>query len=326
MKRVLGGVLGLTALAVLGIAVVFTVVLPRQNPPGGERVEITPVRVERGTYLVENVLLCINCHSERDWTIYGAPAKPPFGSGRVCLGTGVEVPGLDDTRNFPGTVCFRNITPHPETGIGTWTDGEIIRAVREGIGKDGQTLFPIMPYTIYRELSDDDVRAVVAYLRTLEPVDNPLPPSEISFPVNYLLRMLPRPVDGRIDAPDPEDNVAYGGYLATIGRCAFCHTPKRNGAGAPIPGMEFAGGVPFSGPGGPQVSTNLTPHRTGLGGVSRDDFITMFKQHAEPRRVARESNTLMSWTSYAGMSERDLGVIYDFLRSVPPVDNPVELP
>ena len=121
--------------------------------------------------------------------------------------------------NFAGILCIRNITPDVETGIGSWTDGEIIRAVREGVDHNGEGLFPIMPYFIYRHVSDKDMEAVVAYLRSMEPGVSVRPERQIDFPLNLMVKMWPEPVDGPVIAPDPSDRINYGEYLATIARC-----------------------------------------------------------------------------------------------------------
>ncbi len=316
----------LSSLTVLAIALgvlYFVTYTPAQLPPSNELIEVTPARMARGEYLVQNVLLCVNCHSDRDWTIDGAPAKPPFGKGRECLGRD-DIPGLNDTREFPGIVCFRNITPHKETGIGEWTDGEILRAMREGIAKDGRALFPTMPSFIYRNMSDEDAHAVVAYIKSFNPIDNKLPDSEINFPVSLFINRMPQPLDDPVPAVDPSNSVQTGKYLSIIARCQFCHTPTEGQVGRPIPGMEYAGGVEFNGPGGPQISSNLTPDETGLGDLTRADFIEMFKQYEDPRAVERQENTLMSWSSYAGMTDSDLGALYDFFQSLDPVDHRFE--
>ena len=144
-----------------------------------------------------------------------------------------------------------------------------------------------------------------------------------------LTSALARAVRGRgrtvgVVAVDPSDSVQYGEYLATIARCGSCHTPTEGQVGRPIPGMDYAGGVEFNGPGGRQVSSNLTPHENGLGKMTRAAFIDMFKQHETPQTVTREGNTLMFWTSYAGMTEDDLGAIYDFFQTLDPVDSQPE--
>ncbi len=163
MKKWLIGVVGLLALIVIAGLVFFELILPRQQPAADITVELTPERIERGRYLAVNVLQCVDCHSERDWTLYGGPPKEPIGAGRSCIDRNTQTAGVNvGQETFPGIICIRNITPHKETGIGDWTDGELIRAIREGVDRHGNWLFPIMPYFIYRNLADEDVQAVVA--------------------------------------------------------------------------------------------------------------------------------------------------------------------
>jgi mono/diheme cytochrome c family protein len=317
-------------IAVVTAYVVVTFFMPRQRPPAQIKVAVTPALLERGTYLVEHVLLCNDCHSERDWTRYGGPPLPPFGAGRACMTRETKSIGIRVTEgqgNFPGVLCIRNITPDPESGIGSWTDGEIIRSIREGVDRDGLGLFPIMPYFIYRSLSDADAAAVVAYMRSLEPVKAERPERSIDFPMSTLIQLFPEPLAGPVPHPDVSDSVARGEYLATIARCGFCHTPRQSRGKEGIPGKEFAGGVPFQLGSKVMWSKNLTPDPTGIGTWSRQAFIALFKQHeiagdgsTGARSVARlEDNSFMDWTAYAGMTEEDLGAIYDFLRTLPPV-------
>jgi hypothetical protein len=189
-------------LLVLAASVVYVrFLMPRQRPPADFQVQITPERVARGRYLVEHVLLCNDCHSERDWTLYGGPPKPPLGAGRECMTRETETIGImvsEGQGNFPGVLCIRNITPDPESGIGDWTDGEIIRAIREGVDHQGLGLFPIMPYFIYRSISDQDVQAVVAYMRDLTPIRAERP--ERGRPRRDL-RVSERPAAGELQIP-----------------------------------------------------------------------------------------------------------------------------
>jgi mono/diheme cytochrome c family protein len=313
---------GIVALAVAAVITV-NFFMPRQRPPEDIAVEITPARVERGTYLVDHVLLCNDCHSERDWNYYGGPPQAPFGAGRECMTRETKSIGVVVSRgqgNFPGVLCIRNITPDPESGIGDWTDGEIVRSIREGVDHEGLGLFPIMPYFIYRNISDQDAAAVVAYMRSLEPVAAVRPERSIDFPMNMLIELFPEPLDGPVSHPEQADPVAYGEYLATIARCGFCHTPRENQGKDGVPGKEYSGGVPFAIGSRIAPSKNLTPDPTGLGTWTKAAFIARFKQFSEPRPVdSMEDNTLMNWPAYSGMTEADLGAIYDFLRSLPPV-------
>jgi len=328
MKRALAFILGFVVLMVLGAIVAVNFFMPRQRPALDVQVEITLELLARGTYLAEHVLLCNDCHSERDWTLYSGPAKPPFGAGRECMTRQTQTIGIrvsEGQGNFPGILCIRNITPDPESGIGNWTDGEIIRAIREGVDHRGLGLFPIMPYFIYRSISDRDAEAIVAYMRNLEPVKAQRPEREIDFPMSTLIELFPEPLDGPVPHPDETDTLAYGEYLATIARCGFCHTPRQNRGKDGIPGKDYAGGVPFALGSKVTPSKNLTPHATGIGTWTKDAFIARFKQFGDPRPVASlEENTLMDWSAYAGITEADLGAIYDFLQSLPPVTSTMD--
>jgi hypothetical protein len=323
MRKVFLFFLGLVVVIVLAVVIAVNFFMPRQRPAADVHVEITPALLARGTYLVENVLLCNDCHSERDWTLYSGPAKPPYGAGRECMTRQTKTIGIrvsEGQGNFPGVLCIRNITPDPESGVGDWTDGEIIRAMREGVDHQGLGLFPIMPYFIYRSISDQDAEAIVAYMRMLEPITAQRPERDIDFPMSTLIELFPEPLDGPVPHPDETDTVAYGEYLATIARCGFCHTPRQNQGKDGIPGRSFSGGVPFALGSKVTPSKNLTAHETGIGAWTKDAFIARFKQYGEPRPVSSlEENTLMDWSAYAGITEADLGAIYDFLRSLPPV-------
>ncbi len=290
---------------------------PSQRPAPELTIERTAERVERGRYLVQNVTGCTNCHADRDWTLYGGPAKQEnrLGGGEC----------LTSERGFPGTLCVPNLTPDEATGLGRWTDGEILRALREGIGRDGRALFPMMPYDVYRYLSDADAMAIVAYLRTLEPVANPQPKPDIEFPVSFFIKTIPEPLAGPVEAPDPADTVRQGELLAKVAGCEFCHTPldERH---QPLPGMAFAGRPNHRGPFTAVHSANLTPHATGMGSRSRAEFIGIFKAFASEDNAAIQvdpkDNTPMPWTDLARMTEDDLGAIYDYLQTVAPIDNP----
>ena len=152
---------------------------PAVAPPPAIQVEMTPERIERGRWLFGNLAACDGCHSERDFTRFGGPVVDGG------LGKGFVFPA---ELGMPGTVVAPNITPDKETGIGAWTDGEKIRAIREGIGRDGRVLFPMMPYPNYRRMSDEDVYSLVAFLNTLAPARSSLPRTKIDFPVSMLFR------------------------------------------------------------------------------------------------------------------------------------------
>jgi mono/diheme cytochrome c family protein len=317
-----GKALAITA-AALGVALAAAAVWvltakPALRPASAETIEGTTERLRRGRYLAVHVLSCFDCHTRRDWSRWGGPSAGPLGAGGHCF-------TRDD--GFPGFICAPNITPDEATGIGGWTDGEILRAIREGVDRTGRALYPRMPYLEYRHLAEEDVRSVVAYLRSIPAVRNATPETRISFPASFFVKRLPQPVEGPVAEPDSEDRVAYGRYLAEISGCKSCHTPVDRRQ-RPVPELAYSGGHEFKGPYGTHRASNLTPHASGMGSRTRDQFIGMFKAFSDPETVAVEvepgHNTVMPWFALAGMSAEDLGAIFDYLRTVPAIDNRVE--
>jgi hypothetical protein len=294
---------------------VLSIMLPQIAEPRNLRIAATADVMERGDYLFNSVLGCPVCHSERDWDSVGAPPMPPIGAGRSCGQSDQSPLGLAEGGGLPGTICFRNITSDKDTGIGEWTDGEVMRAIREGIDRDDNAMFPIMPYFIYASLSDDDTKAVIAYVRTLQPVNRPLPETNINFPANLGISLIPKPVRNEVRQPDPSDNIQYGKYLTKVARCRFCHTLRNPRNRLPDIEHEFSGGVEFQGREGFFYSTNLTSHETGLGNISRDKFIQLFRR--EPGKATGEID-IMPWTYFSGMTDADLGAIYEYLQNLPP--------
>jgi hypothetical protein len=298
---------------------------PASRPPVAEVFERTPARMERGRYLVRNVVDCLHCHSEFASDLYGAPPK---------LGTlGQGGFPFDKAFGVPGVVCAQNITPDPVNGLGKWSDGEVLRAIREGVNRTGDAIFPMMPYYYFHNLSDEDGRSIVVYLRTLPPIAHAVPARQIDFPANLMIKGAPKPVDGPVVVPDDaKDHLAYGKYMVTIAACMECHTPHDD-HGQRIPGREFAGGWEFKIPvaGGPPmrvVSANITPHPDAFfGKTSRQAWIDLVHSFAfveeNPVKTPRGSNTLMPWGAFSGMTDQDLGAMYDYLQTVAPIKNEV---
>src|ERR1700686_44138 len=230
-KKSLVVVLCLVALLAVGITLTIgwgPLLGPRSRPLTNRVFERTPQRWARGKYIVENLAACADCHSPHDWTKHDAPI--PLG----MEGAGQDMSGL---KGLPGYVVAPNLTPDTETGTGTWSDDALARAIREGIGHDGRTLFPLMPYEGYRHMPDEDLASVIVYLHSLPPVRNPLPKTEIIFPVKYLIRSVPEPITDPVPAPDLSDSVKRGAFLATIASCRDCHTPVDKGE--PLPNMDL---------------------------------------------------------------------------------------
>jgi mono/diheme cytochrome c family protein len=210
------------------------------------------------------------------------------------------------------------ITPDPATGIGRWTDAEVIRAIREGKRPDGKTLGPPMPFGLYRRLSDSDVIAMVAYLRTVAPVRNVVPRSQYKVPIPESYG----PPVGAVPDPPRQDLVKYGEYLAgPVAHCVECHTPFLP-PGRPDTTRLGAGGLPFHGPWGVSYAANLTPDpETGLGGWKDGEIIAaMYGARRSGGRVLPPMPT----QHYAqGIAEGDLRAIIAYLRSLPPIPNKV---
>jgi hypothetical protein len=319
LLKILAALAALVVVVAAGALIYIYGFLPRQRPAPDFQIVSTPEVVARGEYLVKHVLLCNDCHSERDWTLYSGPAKPPLGAGRPCMDRDTKPVGINfGMPGFPGRLCIRNITPDVETGIGAWTDGEIARAIREGVSRNGEALFPIMPWFMYTILSDEDTAAVIAYMRAQPPVESFRPDRTLDFPLNIVFRFYPRPLDGPVTAPPRSDTVAYGKYLSKIARCEFCHTARVRGQVEPQAERLFSGGVPFTMGTRTQYSMNLTPHETGLGAWTREMFFERFRRHTEPFPVTEEENSEMDWVAFSGMSDEDLGAIWDFLQTLPP--------
>ena len=114
----------------------------------------------------------------------------------------------------------------PETGIGTWTDDEIMRAMTHGISKNGDTLSPLMPYYNLNRMAKEDLLSIVAYLRTLKPIKRKTKPRKLMVPMSmiYNPKILQPSVDGNVRPPQ-SDAVKYGEYLTTFSDCVTCHTP-----------------------------------------------------------------------------------------------------
>src|SRR5579863_4307602 len=180
----------LCLVALLAVAITLTVgwrpVLgPSARPLTNRVFERTPERLARGQYIVEHEAACVDCHSPHDWSKHNAP-----------IPDGMEGAGQDmsSLKGLPGYIVAPNLTPDRETGSGNWSDDALARSIREGIGHDGRTLFPMMPYENYRSMPDEDLASVIVFLRSLPPVRNALPRTQIIFPVKYLMRSTPQPV------------------------------------------------------------------------------------------------------------------------------------
>lgn len=302
-------------LALLAIAITATVgwrpiIGPNARALTDRKFESTPERLARGAYLTENLLNCFACHSEREWDKPDVPLKEGM------KGAGSTTFPLED---LPGKVYPPNITPDKDTGAGNWTDDQLARAIREGIGNDGRALFPFMPYENFRSMSDEDLASVIVYLRSLPPVRHAVPKTELIFPVKYLINTAPQPLTEPVPVPDVSTPVKKGEYLVRQGGCRDCHTPQRDGQF--LHDLELAGGFLLKGPWGAVASANITPAPSGIPYYDESLFREVIRTGAVK---ARQLKQIMPWWYYRGLTDEDLNAMFAYLKSVPAIPHRVD--
>jgi hypothetical protein len=287
-----------------------------------EKIEGTPERIERGNYLVNQVTMCGGCHTPRvGGTWLGGERTDAFLAGGSVF----------DDREMEFKIVAPNITQDRETGIGSWTDDEIMRAVRDGVHRDGRLMLPPMPFGAWKHMSDDDARAIVAYLRTVPPVRNKIEPqTDTPFLMGMVVKMgvMHHEPARDVKAPPATDKKSHGEYLSRLAFCADCHSLGKRG-----PSLDkedfFAGSrVPLSEPEYGKVwAANLTSDvETGLGKYSAQQLKDALKsgRRLDGRRMAPPMSLLIphlsTWT------EADLDALVFFLKSLPPVKHKVPEP
>jgi len=274
-------------------------------------VDVTPERVARGKLTAE--MLCNGCH---------------FDSATGAL-TGKRMPDLPP--QF-GEGFSRNITAHPEKGIGSWTDGELAYLIRTGIARDGRYLPPWM--VKMPNVSDEDLRDVIAFLRSSDPLvearDVDDRDSNPSFLTKLLCRVAfkPFPWRDKIEAPPPSDQVAYGRYLANDRLLCFeCHSADFASNDPLHPEQSlgyYGGGNAMPDLAGKIVPTaNLTPDpETGIGSWTEEQFRRALKQGIRPdNRPLR-----YPMVPYRPLGDDEVAAIFAYLRTIPPIRNAVKPP
>jgi mono/diheme cytochrome c family protein len=273
-------------LATLSIAVVVLAGAARAETP-----------VERGSYLVNTILTCGNCHSPK--------GPPEVVAGRDFSG-GLR---FDEP---PFDVTAPNITPDKETGIGSWSDADIKTLLRTGVRPNGTPIASVMPTGFYEIITDDDMTAIVAYLRTLKPIRNKVP--------DPIYKMAaPRQVFPGAERPYTpamlSDKMKLGFYLVTIGHCLECHTPMVKGRHDWDADLG-RGGFEFPGPWGVSVSRNITSSKTkGIG-----DWTDAQIKRAITDGIDKDGNKLkppMGFGYYAHMTDADLDAVIAWVRTLP---------
>lgn len=312
MRKVILTVLAIIVLLIVGFASYIYFALPNVGKAPDLKISYTPEMVKHGEYLARHVSLCMDCHGVRDWSRFAGP--PVAGT----LGRGGE--NFNEQMGFPGNFYSKNITP---AGLKDWTDGEIFRAIATGVNKKGEAMFPVMPYAYYGKMDREDIYDIIAYLRSLKPIEYTPPAGRLSFPMNFIINTIPQKAS-LVTKPSPSDTLAYGAYMINAAGCMECHTPEKNHN--IIPGKAFIGGREYNTPNGILRSANLTPdNETGIGKWTSLQFVQRFKvcEHLDSSAPIPKDqvNTIMPWQMYAGMDTSDLKAIYSYLRSLKPVKN-----
>ena len=307
LKRILIGTAAALGLAALALTVV---VLARQNrrfsaPYPAISASREPALVARGRYLVYGPSHCAYCH--------GAVER------QAELARGAEIPltgGM--TFDLPiGKVHVPNLTPDPDTGIGRRRDAELARVLRHGVMPDGRALLPFMPFN---DLSDEDLTAVISFLRAQPAIRNPVPAPQRNLLGRVVSALMLKPtgpsapVLARVTAGP---TVEYGRYLThSVGSCMLCHTNRDPRTAAAI-GPMFGGGLVLDShpaPGRQFISPNLTPD-------PRWGWIATWPEEVFVARIhqgAVHENSPMPWSAFKRMTDDDLRAIFRYLRTVPP--------
>jgi mono/diheme cytochrome c family protein len=256
--------------------------------------------VERGKYLVNTIMTCQNCHTPKGER--GAPIYERDLSG------GLE---FDEP---PFKVTAPNITQDKQTGIGGWTDAQVRTALRTGKRPNGVQLAEVMPTSFYGIVTERDMNAIIAYLKTVKPVANKVPDPiyKIALP-HHLFPGGEKP----FTESDMADKVKKGFYLVTIGHCMECHTPFGAQGGPDFTGSLGKGGREFPGPWGVSHSRNITSSKEkGIGAWSDAEI-----KRAITDGVSRDGSRLkppMGFEFYKNMTNDDLEAVVAYLRTVPP--------
>ena len=266
--------------------------------------ERTQSLVERGDYLVNGIMACNHCHTPKDKA--GSPVMARQFAG-----------GVQRFDEVTFTASGANITQDVETGIGKWSDADIRRALVDGVRPNGTKLAFIMPYSLYKTLATRDLDAVVAYLRTVTPVNAKVtPPLYKSEQITYTYPGAEKPMNEN----DLRDPVKRGLYLASLGHCMQCHAERHND----IPDYRAGagkGGRMFKTPTGMARAANITSHSIkGIGAWSDGEI-----RRALTEGVSRDGRPLaLTMATYAQywkrLTDEDLNALVAWLRTLPPLE------
>ncbi len=299
LQRIVLFVSTLVLLAVVAFVLMYYVIHPKLRDAPAVQAPTTEEAVARGQYL-GRVLGCVACHSP----LREGPGEFPRPD-RLMAGR-----EFDSRAGFPGVLRAPNLTPH---ALGAWTDGEILRAIREGISRDDAAIFPAMPYRAFAALPDADALAIVAWLRTLPAIAESPPESELPYSARLRARTVPQPLE---ESPPllPPTGAERGEALIRLMGCWRCHAtadPARLTGALPLAGGQT---IPFGD--GTVTVPNLTSHKNGLGSWTDDELTTLFREGKKRDGAALR---VMPFSQTAALDPDDLTALIAALRALDPV-------
>lgn len=276
---------------------------------------------EQGRYIA-TIAGCTSCHTP-DKAEYQNPQSLTIEQIQTLAFDGNDALDIDKFlaggRAFDlgpaGIVYTRNLTSDDSTGLGAWTDEQIKVATKTGLDINGKTLFPVMPYHVYNGMSDSDLNAVVAFIRSVNLVSNKVPEKTVNTE-----GMPTLPYTNGIIAPDGTDKAARGGYLVnSVMGCADCHTPVDPATGAPVLDKYLGGRQPYEGPWGIVYGGNITPDiETGIGDWTEEEI-----KRALVAGIGKDGRRLilMPWYAYSSLTQEDADAVAFYLKNVLPAVN-----
>jgi len=267
----------------------------------GAAIAETPV--ERGSYLVNSVGACGNCHTPRQ---QGVPDPSKKFSG-----------GFQTFDEPWFTVKGANLTPDKETGLGAWSDADLRKALLTGVRPNGVTLATVMPYPFYKVMMASDVDAMIAYLRSVPAIRNEVPAP------NYKAQQVAAAVPGTekaMTADDLKDPVKRGFYLASIAHCMACHSRASEAVPPDFKNNYGRGGREFRGPWGTSVAANISASAKGLGGWNDADI-----RRALTEGVSKDGHKLkppmIDYVAYyKTWKAEDMDALIAWIRTIPPIE------
>jgi mono/diheme cytochrome c family protein len=258
--------------------------------------------LERGNYLVNAIMGCDGCHTPRPGGVFDMSKRFSGGS------------QIWDEKTF--TVRGSNITPDPETGIGGWSEADIRRALTEGVRPSGVPLAPQMPFAFYKILTARDLDAVAAYIKSVAPVRNQVPPPVYKAAMHA--ELIPA-AEKPIAEETLRDQVKRGFYLATIAHCMECHSRRPDGTQDYV-NWNGKGGYIFKGPFGEIAARNISSHKTAGIGAWTDAEI----KRALTQGIGRDGRAfklpMARQVYYSRMTDGDVDAIVAWVRTIPPIE------